>query len=96
MDLVNEILWACRMYNEVRLRIKFSNMFVQGSHTFATFPPTRNVRGVVTRTYGSDDHYQICSNNYALCMPLGIVWPLVVITVPGKYYTNFSLYNPYR
>ena len=34
-------------------------MFVQGSHAFAMFLPTRYVRGGVTRAHKRDDLYQL-------------------------------------
>jgi hypothetical protein len=36
-------------------------MFVQVSHAFAMFPPTRYVRGEATRQHKRDDLYRICS-----------------------------------
>ena len=51
-------------------------MFVQGSHAFAMFPPTRYVRGGATRAHKRDDLYQLFDKIEILAACLHCMVPL--------------------
>ena len=61
--------------------LKFSHMFVYGSHAFAIFSPTRYVMGGASRAHKRDDPYHIFSKGVwgASSHCVTLQWSLTVL-----------------